>query len=57
MRYNNVCYLKLSKKVVATHGWGKTTISNAGILKQVFQKPLGAPGRVRVLPGPPAGLG
>jgi hypothetical protein len=23
--------------------WGKTTISNAGISKQVFRKPLGAP--------------
>jgi hypothetical protein len=27
---------------------GKTTISNAGILKRVFRKPPGAHGRVRV---------
>jgi len=30
---------------------GKTTISNAGILKRVFRKPPGAPGRVRVEDG------
>ncbi len=28
--------------------WGKTTILNTGISKQVFRKPPGAPGRVRV---------
>jgi len=30
---------------------GKTTISNVGILKRVFRKPPGAPGRVRVVDG------
>jgi len=30
---------------------------NAGISRQVFRKPPGAPGRVRVPSGPPAGLG
>ena len=45
------CFLRITKKR------GKTTISNAGISKRVFRKPPGAPGRVRVAPGPPAGLG
>ncbi len=31
---------------------GKTKISNAGLLKRVFQKLPGASGRVRVPPGP-----
>ncbi len=35
--------------------WRKTTISNAGILKRVFRKPSGAPGKVRVPPGPRQG--
>ncbi len=41
-------------RITRHHNLSKTKIGN---LKQVFQKPPGAPSRVRIPPGPPEGLG
>ncbi len=45
-------FFSFSENNITCLQWGKMIISNAGISIQVFRKPPGAPGSVRVPPGP-----